>query len=262
MNKVIMVEQKAGIGSTTTQIAEQNNHFGMTSEEACRVALSLFMDNFPKLQQIAKETAEKRVEELCDEIIKKLEKEQIRDFSSFTDPDVQYVLLDAQQNYARFGTEELLSNLSDLIISRIKYDSDDYLKILIDKAISVVGNLTSSQINLLTVMFLLKGTKHRDINSLDDLKNYFETMIKTFHFDNDPKYSLLITLGCLELQLGSIVDMCASEYLFDKISVGNICPESIKNLHSDYGVSHVGKVIAIINYNNKMSNKLNIQNFL
>lgn len=64
--------QKAALGSDTTQIGEQNNYYGMTAEEASNLAIKLFMDNFPRLQEEAKKIAKERAEELCKNIVDKL----------------------------------------------------------------------------------------------------------------------------------------------------------------------------------------------
>ena len=109
----------------------------MTPEEASQVAIKLFMENFPKLQDIAKTTAEARAQEFCQAVIEKLIEDKINDFSPFSEPDIQYVLLDAQKNYARFGTADMLKTLSDLVSRRVAHDEDFSLKVSIDKAIEV-----------------------------------------------------------------------------------------------------------------------------
>jgi len=105
----------------------------LTPQEACNEAIQLFYDNFPRLQADAKALVEKLVRELMDEIAAKLSKEQIVDMSPFGQPDVQYVMLEAQKSYARFGTTESLELLSTLVVERIKQDVGDVcLKITID----------------------------------------------------------------------------------------------------------------------------------
>lgn len=54
MSEDIKIIQKAAMGADTTQIASQNNYYGMTAEQASNLAIKLFMDNFPKLQEEAK----------------------------------------------------------------------------------------------------------------------------------------------------------------------------------------------------------------
>lgn len=237
-----------GLQIGTQTITEENHyHTGLSSEEASKIAINLFLDNFPKLQQLAKEIAEERVNELCNKIISALESENIIDYSAFSDPDVQYVLFKAQKDYARFGTEELLNNLSDLVVKRIKYNEDMYLKIVIDKAISVVGNLSKEQIDALTLLFYYKSAQFRSIKSIEDLKKRFESSVQMFSPCGKEGYSLLNALGCIELDIGYSVERCADTYHLNKNEVETICPETIKQLSPDYAPSHIGVMIAIIN---------------
>lgn len=66
MSDIIEVTQKSAPASNSTQIGVQ--YVGMTPEQAARQTIDLFMDNFPKLQALAKEIAEQRATELCNEI--------------------------------------------------------------------------------------------------------------------------------------------------------------------------------------------------
>lgn len=48
----------------------------MTAEEASNLAIKLFMDNFPRLQEEAKKIAKERAEELCKNIVDKLKNKE------------------------------------------------------------------------------------------------------------------------------------------------------------------------------------------
>ncbi|MGN0469043.1 MAG: LPO_1073/Vpar_1526 family protein [Acutalibacteraceae bacterium] len=255
MNDTISIEQRAALGSESTQIATQNNYYGLTPKEACEMAIKLFYDNFPKLQEQAKELVEKRVTEFMDEVATKLYREKITDMSPLADPDVQYVVYEAQKNYARFANKDLLSILSDFIVERIKTDKDDYFKIILDKAISIVPNLTKEQIDTLTLLFYYKSVKFSGIHNLNDLKRHFDFSTSRFSICSEGGYSLLNTLGCLDLHLGDICEITSKVYSLKKEDVEKICPQNLKELHCDYAPSHVGIIIAIINSNNKTNYK-------
>lgn len=70
------ITQKAAIGSDTIQIGTQNNNYynGLTPTQASQLAINLFMDNFPKLQEAAMKTVQERVNELIREIVRFLYK--------------------------------------------------------------------------------------------------------------------------------------------------------------------------------------------
>ena len=69
MTDNITITQKSSIGSETTQIANQTNYYGLTPEEASKLAIDLFLNNFPKLQKEAMKTAQSRVDELVSSYI-------------------------------------------------------------------------------------------------------------------------------------------------------------------------------------------------
>ena len=86
-------------------------------------------------------------------------------------PDIQYILNKSHQEYARFGTQTLHDLLSDLIVNRINYDNDYYMKILLDEAVEIVKSLSEVHLNYLSLIFLCKETRMNSINLLIYLKN-------------------------------------------------------------------------------------------
>lgn len=248
MSSDVEISQKAAIGSDTTQIAIQNNYSGITAQEASQVAIDLFMNNFPKLQQTAAEVVQKRVEEITEQIIKRLLDDKVTDFSPFSDPDVQYTLYKAEKNYARFGTKELLSTLSSLMSRRIQCDNDFQLKVVIDKAISIVNYISPQQLDYLSLTFICKMAIFRDIHTIDDLSQHLQYVCSMFSMANIKAVSFLNNMGCLELKLGHIdYNAYAKLYNFDPEETKKVCPDLLKQIHSDYGVSYVGIILAITN---------------
>lgn len=232
-------------------------YIGMSPEKASEMAIDLFWNNFPKLQEQAMGKVESLIKEFCDTTIKKLIDEKIKDYSPFSTPDMQYVLVEAQTNYARFGNQDLLAIMSDLIVQRVKSDKDEYFKIVLDKAISIIPNLTKRQIDTLTLLFYYKKVYFRNISNLNDLQKHFAQSDKLFTPCGMEGYSLLNSLGCLDLDLNDVCERTSAIYSLKKEDIETICPTNIKNLHCDYSPSHVGIIIAIINSNIKTNHKFN-----
>ena len=252
MSDNITVEQKAATRSNTTQIANQNNYYGLTPKEACDMALQLFYENFPKLEKIAREIVEKRMDELMKEIAQKVEDKKIVDMSPFGDPDVQYVMYEAQKNYARFGTKEMLSHISELIVSRIQHNHGKIcLKVAIDKAIELVPMLTESQLDILSLLFFTCKVKLNTIKDIHQLKEHLEEITLAFAKAELSSMSYLNMLGCLELRLHDPVEIYATSYNFREKDVETICPEIIKKTRGDYTTSHIGTILAIVNAESK-----------
>lgn len=254
----ILVEQKAAIGSQTTQIATQNNYYGLTPKEACDLATQIFYENFPKLQEAALEIAKNRVDELMSEIAIKIEKKKLKDMTPFGDPDVQYVMFEGQKNYARFGTKDMLCIISELVVERITYHHEKIcLKVAIDKAIEIVSLLTEEQLDVLSLLFLSCRVLYKDIHTLQELNDHLSEISSAFAMADFSSLSYLNMLGCLELYLHDPVEDYAERYNFEKKDVQEICPEILKKARGDYSTSQIGTILAITNAEIKLHQKFN-----
>lgn len=253
MNDEFKIEQKQTLGNNGTQIGnltEINNnpiiYLGPTLEEVTSLVMKLFLDNFPRMQLIAKEEAEKRMNELWNKIVECLTEKGVTNLTPFMETDVQYVLYEAQKNYARFATPDLLSKLSSLIAERIKHDDDGmFLKVAIDQAIAVIGMLTPAQLDYLSALFLTTKVKFTNIQSLEQLKNQFDYIDNTFSKSKFSNWQHLNMLGCLQLDLPNVCKYNAKLYNFNVTDVEKICPKNIKDLSGDYSTSPIGTIIAI-----------------
>jgi len=258
MSDLITVEQKSAFGSETTQIATQNNYYGLTPQQACKMAMELFYDNFPKLQEEAKALVEKRVTALMDEIAVQLCKKNITDMSPLAEPDIQYTIYEAQKNYARFATNESLSTLSSLIAERIKQnDSGICLKVAIDKAISIVGMLSPAQMDYLSLLFIATKVKFSDIKTIADFQKRFEYLAEVFSNARNSNWAHLNMLGCLQLDLPDVCDISASRYGLTVPEIQRVCPKLVQDLSGDSSASPVGVVIAIANAEQKTPFRFN-----
>ena len=258
MSDELVIEQKQGLGNTGTQVGVLNNYYGLTPQQACQMAMGLFYDNFPKLQEQAKELVEKRVATLMDEIAVQLSKKNVADMSPLADPDVQYAVYEAQKNYARFATHESLSALSSLVAERIKQnDSGICLKVAIDKAISIVGMLSPAQMDHLSLLFIITKVKFTNIKTIDDFKTRVEYLTKTFSNARNSSWAHLNMLGCLQLDLPNIYEISAKRYGLSVSEIKKVCPKLIQDLNGDSAASPVGIVIAIANAEKKTPYRFN-----
>lgn len=263
MGDGIHVEQKAGIGSQTTQIGNQNNYYGLSPQEACNMTMQLFCDNFPKLQETASKVALERVNELMNEIAQKIERKKLGDMSPFGDPDVQYAVYEAQKNYARFGTKEMLSYLSELIVGRVQNNHTNIcLKVSIDKAIELVPMLTSNHLDALSLLCITCKVQSRKVRTITDLKEYLNKIYVTFRKADLASIPYLNMLGCLELYLHDPVEQYAKIYGFDKDLVNMVCPDLIKRTYGDFTTSHVGTVLALTNAGIKWNKEYTLSNWI
>src|SRR5690554_4505279 len=88
---------------------------GLTITQAKELYDVLFKENFVKLQSEAMQVAEHRAQELIDQYLLKLNEINPELLKNANDPDIQYVVYEAQKAHARRGNKELASLLVDLL---------------------------------------------------------------------------------------------------------------------------------------------------
>lgn len=257
------INQKSTMVTGATQIGVQNNFNGLTPIEACNLATTLFYDNFPKLEEAAMHTAERRVNEFMGEVAKKLQNDNVTDMAPFADPDVQYSLFEAQKCYARFGTEEMLSILSDLISSRVQYNNRDMrLKVSIDNAIEIAGLMTQNDLDFLSLTFFVKHVKLETIKTMGDLKSHLSDLAKAFPAASISAEPYLDSLKCLKIHLGSVAEIYSETYGFPMEEIEAVLPKIFHQVHGDYGTSPIGTVLAIVNAKKKTTYKLSLETWI
>lgn len=238
--------------SGATQIGVQ--YVGISPESAAKQTLDIFMENFPKLQALARDTAEQRATELCNELFEKLKEKEVIDFTPFTEPDVQYILYEAQKNYVRFGEKESMNILTELVANRIQNNQLGHFKRITDSAIVVAGELSSAQLDCLSVLFILTEVHIKSILTVEELKvllNYVSKIFDLEHVDFRKELSYLNFKGCLQLRLPDIAKIQAETYHLDLKEVQGIIPHEMQQFTSDYGLSEVGLLLGLINAEQK-----------
>lgn len=159
--------QKVGDGATAIQASGNVtvNNIGLTYSQVRDVALDVFRANFYELAGMAKETARARAEEVTEEFLKKLEKENPAGLSKSEDPDFQYALFTVQREYARNGDKNLGDLLVDLLVDRSKHDQRDILQIVLNECLVTAPKLTDTHLAALAVIFLFKYTQNPGVGN-------------------------------------------------------------------------------------------------
>lgn len=261
----ITITQRAAIGSDTTQIGTQNNNYyeGLTPTQASQLAIDLFMDNFPKLQEAAMKTVQERVNEIIQEIVSKIEEKYAGNYAAFSKPDMQYILVEAEKGYARKGTPELCSILSSLIADRTACPENSYLEMVLDKAIETAPSLLPAHLDYLTLIFLYKSVRFGDISTLDDLKKRYCEIHGVFHTPGTMNaISYFNMLGLLTISLGKGDKVLSKAYGFNQQETAQILPPEYTMIPSDYGLTPVGIVLAIFNAHSKWNQRFNLTTWI
>lgn len=208
MTKKTNQTSKSGDNSKTIQTETINiiNQW-LNYSEVKDIALDVFNSNFLQLSKEALDTAKQRAEEITNDFIERLKKDKPNSIESTKDPGFQNALYEAQKNYAKTGDKDMADVLVDILVDRVEHKERDLKQIVLDESISVIPKLTSSQLDTLTIIFLLKYSVNHGVKSIETLKQYLTSYIKPFT-DNLSKenslYQHLVFAGCGSISIGSI----------------------------------------------------------
>jgi hypothetical protein len=199
--------QDVGNGATAIQAGGSVTliNVGVTSAEARAIALDVAKATFYELTGTAKEIAEIRVEEITDQVIKKLEKDFPAGLQKAKDPDFQYALFTVQKEYARNGDKDLGDLLVDLLVDRSKQDQRDILQIVLNESLSTAPKLTDTHLAALAVIFLFKYTQHLRVGNHQTFGEYLDKHLLPFVSKlskNQAGYQHLEFSGCGSIGLG------------------------------------------------------------
>lgn len=150
----------------------QANNFiikGIAYSEARQIALDVFEANFLRLTNEAAEIAKKRVEEFVDSLLGTLMEQAPEALEAFIDPDMQHCLFTAQKEHARTGNEDHAEMLVTILVARAKETDRTLKQIVLNEAVSIAPKLTISQYGILSIIFLVKNTVTREMDSLAKL---------------------------------------------------------------------------------------------
>lgn len=206
MTKKTNQTSKSGDNSTTVQAETVNINQGLNYSEVKDIALDVFNSNFLQLSKEALNTAVQRAEEITNDFIERLKKDKPDSLESAKDPGFQSALYEVQKNYAKTGDKDMADVLVDILVDRIEHKERDLKQIVLDESINVIPKLTSSQLDTLTIIFLLKYSVNYGVVNIATLKQYLTNNIKPFT-DNLSKenslYQHLEFAGCGSISIGS-----------------------------------------------------------
>lgn len=182
--QVLNKDQSQDVGNGATAIQAGGSvtvvNLGVTSSEARQIALDVAKATFYELTGAAKEIASVRVEEITDQVIKKLEEDFPAGLQKAKDPDFQYALYTVQKEYARNGDKDLGDLLVDLLVDRSKQDQRDILQIVLNESLATAPKLTDTHLAALAVIFLFRYTQNFGVGNHQMFGNYLDKHLLPF----------------------------------------------------------------------------------
>ena len=211
------LEQNSGDSSINLQAGRDINQYGISYLDVKEIALDVFKANFYELAKGANEVALERAERITNDFIEKLKNEDPQVLKSLQEPDMQYALFTAQKEHARSGDEDLANVLVDILVERAKVPERSLMQVVLNESLEAVSKLTNSQLNILSIVFILKYSVNSNVNSIDSLSRYLEKNIIPFTENITKKqsyYQHLEYTGCASISLAEsqLSDLLKSKY--------------------------------------------------
>lgn len=195
------MKQEGGHKSTNIQVKGNYNN-GLSYSDARQVALDVFKANYYELSKEAMETVNSRLTLITDNIIKKVYTELTDKVERLKEPSIQSSIYEVQKEYVKTGDDILGSQLTNILIERIKTEDRTLKQIALDEAIKILPKLTNTHIDLLTLnIVLIHLSRFLGVNSIKSFMNSLESHIFPFCHNNIKKADVthLQSCGCLSL---------------------------------------------------------------
>lgn len=199
--------QDVGEGGQAIQSGRDTTINNGLSAEQLREIISTIAAQLPIYTAIAREIVEARLVEFEKTIIERFESDSSAKAESFSDPDFQYLVRNAQHAYARSGESDIGAMLANLIVERSKSTDRDRLALSLNQAVEVSANLTVNEFAALSFSYLMRSTRQIGVSNIHGMADLLNKRINPF-IDNitreDSSYLYLVAQRCATISLGSI----------------------------------------------------------
>lgn len=198
--------QNSGDKSTNIQAKNIILNQGISYEDAKKIALDIYSENFLKLKNEAANIARERAEELTNNFLNKLSETAPDKLNKMSNPAMQAALYTAQKEFAISGEKDIEQVLVDILVDRTNENDRSLRQIVLDESLSTIGKLTPQQLDALTLNFLINRTKALTIVNIASLQKHFEDEIFRFSDNLTQKassYEHLVYAGCGTISIGS-----------------------------------------------------------
>lgn len=159
---------------------------GLGYSDTKALCLDVVRDELNKYKATALIEAEKRNDELFEQVMLRLSELKMSDeqaLAEFQNPSMQNDYYEAQKAYIKAGTPELATVLSDILVKRVNESSRTLLQIALGEAIQVAPKLIKSQMATLALTFMFVHTVRLSVNSHASFEEYIKDEILPVFYD-------------------------------------------------------------------------------
>ena len=152
----MLEKQKQEVGNNSTAIQVQGDYHGASYAEIKEIFLDLFQLNFPKVQEVAAQKAQERIDAMLYQLKSSFEKHKDDiDSSKFTEPAIQYEMQAMAIDVARRGEKSNVELLCELLSTVLSKDCPELIELVSSEARSVLPMLSKSHIAYLSLEVLV-----------------------------------------------------------------------------------------------------------
>lgn len=169
------------------QIEEENLRFDVAASLEPRQeitvpekAMTLFSQHYIVLSNSISKTVQQRAEMITQMAIIKLSVARADAYEILSDPDVQRNLQIIQKEFASSGDEHVAHLLIDVFLDSVKQPRNTLAQSLANDALSVLGRLTKQQLDIISLLFILKYTRDSKNSCLTSIQQYTTKYIMPF----------------------------------------------------------------------------------
>ena len=192
----MLEKQKQEVGNNSLAIQAEGNVTVTPYLELKAIFLDLFDLNFPKIQQLAKETADKRVECLLDEMKTSFEKHKNEiDKAKFAEPGMQYEMQAMAIDVARKGDKSNLDLLCELFCTMMSKDCPELIELIASEARRILPMLSKKHVSYLSLEIMVKEASFQ-LPIIQDVDKALSQTLNHIHESANITYSDLQYITC------------------------------------------------------------------
>jgi len=198
----------AGDKSTNLQgkeVTVNQTYNGISYSDVKEIAMDVFKSNFYDLGEKVEGIVYERAETIINKYLEKLNSIDANLIKNTEDPDIRFVIYETQKNHARRGDENIGELLVDVLIKRTMTKNESLKNIVLDEALTIIPKLTLKQIDILSLIFLVKYFNFAVAVPIDffiiQIKKLKKELVIT---NNEMFYQHLQYTGCLSISIGCV----------------------------------------------------------
>ena len=175
-------DQQVESGAQAVQAGRDIIYRGMSSEQMMQI-MTAMADQLVIYRSVASEIAQRRCDELRNELIEKFATGRNANPEAFKDPDFQYMVTEAHKAYARSGDGAVRDTLVDVIARRSLETERNRMAITLDEAAIRVPLFGRNEFAALSLAYLVRHTRNVSVNNFNSFCEYINTNFMPFVSD-------------------------------------------------------------------------------